>query len=50
MRQTSDLQLSFKIQKTYIEIQKIDGTTLKTYKMVVFNFCKSDKDDKKRFF
>ncbi len=43
-------QLSLKIRKTNVEAQKIDGTTLKTYGMVVSIFFMSDKDDKERFF
>ena len=35
---------------TNIEVQKIDGTILKTYQIVVFTFFVSNKDSKKRFF
>ncbi len=44
------LQLSVKIQKTNIGIQKIYGTTPKTYKIVVLNCFISDKDDRERIF
>ncbi len=43
-------QQGLKICKTNIVAQKIDGTTLETYKMVVSNFSMSDKDSRKRFF
>ena len=35
---------------TNIRVQKIDGTTLKTYKMIVFTFSVLDKDIRKSFF
>ncbi len=45
------------IHRLYIKIRninsgapKIDGTTLKTYGMVISNFSMSDKDDRERFF
>lgn len=43
-------QLGFKIQKTKIEVQKIDDTTLETYGIIASTFSISDKDVKKRFF
>ena len=43
-------QLGLKIWKTNVGAQKIDGTTLETYGMIVFIFSMSDKDGKKRFF
>ena len=43
-------QLGLKIWKTNIRAQKIDGTTLETYEMIVFTFSLSDKDDRERFF
>ncbi len=43
-------QLGFKICKTNVGVQKIDGTTLKTYGMVVSIFSMSDKDGRERFF
>ena len=43
-------QLSPKIQKINIGAQKIDGTTLKTYELIIFTFFVSNKDDGKRFF
>ncbi len=48
--QAFDHQLGFKIRKTYIRAQKIDGTTLETYRMGVSIFFILDKDDRKRFF
>ena len=43
-------QLGLTIWKTNIGAQKINGTTLKTYGMVVSIFFVSDKDGRKRFF
>ena len=43
-------QLGLKIWKTNIEVQKIDGTTLETYEMVVSIFSLSNKDGQERFF
>ncbi len=43
-------QLGFKIWKNNVRAQKIDGTTLETYGMIVSTFSMSDKDGKKRFF
>ncbi len=43
-------QLDLKIRKTNVRAQKIDGTTLKTYGMIVFTFSVLDKDGRKRFF
>ena len=43
-------QQAVKIWKNNIQDQKIDGTTLETYEMVVFIFFLSDKDDRKWFF
>ena len=42
--------LSFIIWRTNVGVQKINGTTLETYKMVVFTFSMLDKDDRERFF
>ena len=50
MNQTFVSQLGFRIQKTNVGARKIDGTTLKTYKMVVSSFFLLDKDGWKRFF
>ena len=50
MSQAFAYQISLKICKTNIEAQKIDSTTLKTYKMVVFTFSVLDKDSIERFF
>ncbi len=50
MIQTFAHYLVFKIRNTNIGGQKIDGITLKTYKIVVFTFSISDKDNKERFF
>ena len=43
-------QQGLKIQKTNIGLLKNDGTTLKTYEMMVFIFFVLDKDNKERFF
>ncbi len=43
-------QLGLKICKINVGAQKIDSTTLETYKMVVSTFSVSDKDRKERFF
>ncbi len=50
MSQAFTQQLGLKICKTNVGAQKIDGTTLKTYGMVVSTFSVSDKDEKERFF
>ena len=50
MNQVFAHQLALKIWKTNIEAQKIDGTILETYGMVVLSFFMADKDDRKRFF
>ncbi len=44
------LQLGLKIWKTNIGVQKIDGTTLEIYKMVISTFFILDKDSRERFF
>ena len=43
-------ELGLKIWKTNVEAQKIDGTILETYKMIVSTISVLDKDNKKRFF
>ncbi len=43
-------QLGLKIRKTNFGAQKIDGTTLKTYGIVVSSFSMADKDRRERFF
>ena len=43
-------QLNLKIYKTNVRAQKINGTTLKTYEMVVSTFSVLDKDGRERFF
>ena len=43
-------QLGLKTQKTNVGAQKIDGTTLETYGMVVSTFSLLDKDSWERFF
>ncbi len=43
-------QLGFKIRKTNVGAQKIDGTILETYRIVVSTFFVLDKNDKERFF
>ena len=45
-----DITLGFKIQKTNVRAQKINGNNLKTFAIVVFTFSISEKDDKKKFF
>ena len=50
MSQVFAFQLGLKIQKTNVEAQKIDGTILKTYRMIVFTIFVSNKDSKERFF
>ncbi len=50
MSQAFVQQLSLKICKTNVGAQKIDGTTLETYRMVVSTFSVLDKDGKERFF
>ena len=43
-------QLGLRIRKTNVGAQKIDGTTLETYGMVVSTFSLLDKDSRERFF
>ncbi len=50
MSQAFVQQLGLKIRKTNVGAQKIDGTTLETYRIVVFTFLVSDKDGRERFF
>ena len=50
MSQVFAHQLGLTISKTNVGAQKMNGTTLKTYKMVVSTFSVSDKDDGKKFF
>ncbi len=50
MSQAFAQQLSLKIRKTNVRVQKINDTTLETYGIVVSTFSVSDKDGKKRFF
>ena len=50
MSQVFAQQLGLKIRKTNVGAQKIDGTTLETYGMVVSIFSISDKDGRERFF
>ncbi len=50
MSQAFAQQIGFKIRKTNVGAQKIDGTTLETYGMVVSTFSVLDKDGRKRFF
>ena len=49
MNPTFAFQLGFRIQKTNIGAQKIDGTILETYGMVVSIFSLLDKDGWKTF-
>ncbi len=50
MSQAFAQQLGLKVRKTNVAAQKIDGTTLETYEMVVSTFSVSDKDGRERFF
>ncbi len=50
MSQAFTYQLSLKICLTYIEIQKINGTTLKIYGMVVSHSSMLDQDGRQKFF
>ncbi len=50
MCQVFTSELGLIIWKTNVKAQKINGTTLKTYKMIVSTFFVLDKDGKKRFF
>ncbi len=50
MSQTFAQQLGLKIRKINVGAQKIDGTTLETYGMVVSTFSVLDKDGRERFF
>ncbi len=50
MSQVFAQQLGLKVRKINIGAQKIDGTTLETYRMVVSTFSMSDKNGKERFF
>ena len=50
MSQVFGSQLGLKIQKTNVEVQKIDNTTLETYEMVISNFFVLDKNNRERFF
>ncbi len=50
MSQAFTQQLGLKIRKTNVGAQKIDGTTLETYGMVVSTFSVLDKDGRERLF
>ncbi len=50
MSQAFAHRLGLKIWKTNIRAQKIDGTTLETYEIVVSTFSMSDKENRERFF
>ncbi len=50
MSQAFAQQLGLKIHKTNVGAQKIDGTILETYRMVVSTFSVSNKDGKESFF
>lgn len=43
-------QLGLKTQTTNIGAQKINNTTLKTYKIIILTFFISNKDSRKKFF
>ena len=44
------LKLGFKIWKTNVKAQKIDGSTLKTFGMIIADFQVKDRVGKPRFF
>ena len=50
MSQAFAQQLSLKIYKTNVGAQKINGTTMETYGIIVSTFSVSNKDSKRRFF
>ena len=50
MSQAFANELGFFIEKTNVGAQKIDDTTLKTYKMIISTFSIFDKDSKERLF
>ena len=50
MNPTSTQKLGFHIQKTNVGAQKIDGSTLKTFEMVIAKFQMEDKGGRPRFF
>ncbi len=50
MSQAFAQQLGLKIRKTNVGAQKINGTTLETYGMVISTFFMLDKDSRERFF
>ncbi len=50
MSQAFAHQFGLKTWKINVGTQKIHGTTLKTYDIVVSTFSVSDKDDRERFF
>ncbi len=50
MSQVFAQQLGLKIRKTNVGAQKIDGTILETYRMVVSTFSMLDKDGREKFF
>ena len=43
-------KLGLYIQKTNVKAQKIDGSALKTFEMVIVDFQVEDKDGRPRFF
>ena len=43
-------RLGLKSRKTNVEAQKIDGSTLETFKMVIADFQVEDKGGRPRFF
>ncbi len=50
MSQAFAHQLGLKIWKINVRAQKIDGSTLKTYEIIVSTFFVLDKDSRERFF
>ena len=50
MSSTYSKKLGLKIWKTNIGAQKIDGSALEIFKMVIANFQMEDKGDRPKFF
>ncbi len=50
MSQVFAYEFNLKIWKNNVGAWKIDGTILKTYRMIVSTFFVSDMDDRERFF
>lgn len=50
MSQAFASQLALQVQKANVKVQNINGTTLETNGIIVFNFSLLDKNDRERFF